>query len=108
VGREYPVSIYKSDGSNIAVQGYTAARYIRSTGTLSHFFAEVTHGTGSVELTVLRNNQLLHGPVTVSAGSPVDTKNLNLAVQSGDNLVYMIGAVTAVSGLWVQLDGLEA
>jgi hypothetical protein len=107
VGREYPVSVYKSDGSDIAPQGYTAARRVRSAGTLNHFFAEVTHGAGSVEVSVLRNGDVAYGPVRIAAGAPVIASGLALVVAAGDTIDYMVTTVSAVSGLWVQLDGAE-
>lgn len=105
VGREYPVYVYMASGTDIAMQGYVAARYIRSAGTLSHFFAEITHGTGSCEVTVLKNGSVVYGPVAVVAGAPVNTSGLSITVAVGDTITYAVGAVSLVSGLWVQLDG---
>jgi len=57
---------------------------------------------------VLRSGTLVHGPVTVSAGALVSTFGLGIAVAAGDDLNYVVGTVSGVSGLWVQLDGADA
>lgn len=85
---------------------YPITRYYHGTAHFDHLYAEVLVGAGSVDAAIRVNGVIVHGPVTVAAGSPFDADDLDLELETGDRAELIVYPPTGeVIYLTAQLDG---
>lgn len=85
---------------------YPMTRYYHGAASFGHVYGEVIIGTGSADIHVLHNGVQVYGPVTVTAGAPVDAADLGLTLAVGDTVdVVLANILGTVSYVLAQIDG---
>lgn len=121
-GDEIGVVIYDPDLSATGIDEgvYPATYRAKASGTFDTFFAEITHaGAGdTIDVSVMvggtvtdgaiGGGTIVHGPITVTYGTPVTTGSLSIEVAEGDIVSFWFENMSGeVYGIAAQIDGVS-
>lgn len=102
---EYGFQIYNEDETVVPAGNYTVVYSANRAWTIERFYAEITHHSGTAEITIgVYVNGVLEHTAVVDESAPVED-TVSIAVAQGDTVVFAVLAVVGdVWGVWAQID----